>query len=344
MALLAAKDEESDSYDTSNHSSLCLSDEATSINVQSVAKKDEAMSIDTSHKCYFHPKECPAPIEYARRHFAEGKFRYVLKGKVCLKGVKQCGKPFGQRVVIKKWKEKHVFDAQFFERDLRVAGLAMKLAEKWNKKYSKSNRTIRVLKPISMKDGTPRKKNAEHTKESEVAFNERVLVEDYLDGKFTKWNSNSGWVYHKSSIIQAFCHWTYHYSNGAILFCDAQGIKTNHEYILTDPCLLSQVSGHYGSSDCGREYMINWFNKHDCNKYCDKKWKKAKGNIINETITPESSSTFVWELAGYAKKQAKISNNIDATPKMPVFEESVEAEQYISNPAPVQNDADDNKE
>ena len=58
------------------------------------------------------------------------------------------------------------------------------------------------------------------------AFHEHVTVEDYLPGKFTKWNSNSGWTCDEDRIIQAFCHWTWHYSNGKYLYCDAQGMYT----------------------------------------------------------------------------------------------------------------------
>ena len=62
------------------------------------------------------------------------------------------------------------------------------------------------------------------TKEHDVHYSEQVLVEDYLVGDFIKWNSNSGWTQHEGSMIQAFCHWTYHYTDGKILLCDAQGM------------------------------------------------------------------------------------------------------------------------
>ena len=75
-------------------------------------------------------------------------------------------------------------------------------------------------------------------------------------------------------------------------------MKTNYEYILTDLCLLSNNGGHYGSSDCGHEYMVNWFIKH---KYCDPKWKKAKGNIKQEKIVVEKSTSYIWELDEWAK-------------------------------------------
>ena len=92
------------------------------------------------------------------------------------------------------------------------------------------------------------------------------------------------------------------------------GIKTNHEYILTDPCLLSHEVRHYGATDCGREYMLNWFVTHKCNKYCDKNWKKAKRNIIHETIAPTQASTLVWELATWAEDM--LNNNVNTLQSM----------------------------
>ena len=81
------------------------------------------------------------------------------------------------------------------------------------------------------------------------------------------------------------------------------GVKTNYEYILTDPCLLSNISGHYGSSDCGHEFIVNWFNKHKCNRYCDPKWKTAKGNVTTHKIVAEKSTSYLWEVEKWAEKE-----------------------------------------
>ena len=88
------------------------------------------------------------------------------------------------------------------------------------------------------------------------------------------------------------------------------GVKTNHEYVLTDPCLLSNNGGHYGTTDCGNEFIINWFNKHKCNKYCDPKWKKATGKIVNEDIICERSTSYIWELDAWAEMQKSKTNQI----------------------------------
>ena len=52
-----------------------------------------------------------------------------------------------------------------------------------------------------------------------IANGEIILIEDYLKGTFLKWNSNSGWMLTNELdvSVQAFCHWTYHYSKGKYL-------------------------------------------------------------------------------------------------------------------------------
>ena len=132
---------------------------------------------------------------------------------------------------------------------------------------------------------------AEPKKDDEIVLNENVMIEPYLNGTFTKWNSNGGWQNpeSESASVQAFCHWTYHESGEKLLFCDAQGINKFDKYILTDPCIVSNKdfardkNGNiineneeqtYGVTDTGREFLLNWFRNHKCNEYCDKNWAK----------------------------------------------------------------------
>ena len=148
---------------------------------------------------------------------------------------------------------------------------------------SKLKKKYKILKPIHCTCLRPKVKNngvsdeknqkiIVEYKTKELAQRERVIIEDFLDGKFRKWNSNSGWFGEENISIQAFCHWTYHYTDGKLLFCDAQGIRTKNEYILTDrPCILSWKGGKYGSADCGKDYIITWFEQHKCNKFCKSK-------------------------------------------------------------------------
>ena len=111
-----------------------------------------------------------------------------------------------------------------------------------------------------------------------------LLVENFLPGKFTKYNGNQGYVKRiaKESylcreielqvgtvlwtdFLQAFSHFVYCTTNHAMLVCDLQGVLDQEgirpKFVLTDPCICSkrvagkghnpQRSGtaHYGTED-----------------------------------------------------------------------------------------------
>ena len=227
-------DSGSNSTHTSFHSDLCLSDDGDDIRVH-----DKEMLIFTKDwKCNVPNKNCRHETDFGAIPFTEGQFRYAFLGHWCDyhgKLSQYPGKRHGQVCVVKKWKKEHVYNATFWDRDLRVAEIANKLAQKWNKKFKGMGlRRIRILQPIKHVCVHQYKRHGhvaiDHEEKNNtcpkdcVALDERVIVEDYLSGNFIKWNSNSGWVHHESSMIQSFCHWTYHYSNSKILLCDAQGI------------------------------------------------------------------------------------------------------------------------
>ena len=147
-----------------------------------------------------------------------------------------------------------------------------------------------------------RKENEAAEENDKILVGELVIMEPYLNGEFTKWNSNGGWQNPDAieSSVQAFCHWSYHYSNEELLFCDAQGINRSDKYILTDPCIVSNKDfardengaiidsneQTYGVTDAGREFLLNWFRTHKCNKFCDKTW--AKPTEIEVLNVPEA--------------------------------------------------------
>ena len=224
-------DHESDSSLTSLHSDLGLSDDEDDTKSQ-ISQQDEAILIDTKWNCReLNIKDDELKVEhlchFSKTPFAQGKFRYAYKGHYCnLYGKLDNTDKFDKQVcVIKKWKKEHVYNQTFWNKDLRIAELANKLAQKWNIKQNPI-RKIRVVQPRKQEDVSVHKKDKkqEEFRANETAYHEQLLVEDYLIGDFIKWNSNSGWFKHESSIIQAFCHWTFHYSNGKILLCDAQGM------------------------------------------------------------------------------------------------------------------------
>lgn len=117
-----------------------------------------------------------------------------------------------------------------------------------------------------------------------------LLVEDYMQGKFVKYNSNNGYVRNpKGSIniqlncgqvfmmdfLQAFSHWVYFSTNQKILICDLQG-ELNMEgvrpkFTLTDPCICSKRKRgerKYGRSDVGSKGFRVFRKHHVCNGVC----------------------------------------------------------------------------
>ena len=231
--------------------------------------------------------------------FAQGGMRNAYLG------VYQSGPKKGKQCVIKKMRNKHVMDAMDWEADQKCSKLALELINEWNKSNIVNTKYEIIVPKILRKQENQRWKllaylglildskdilelalsdllngifdsTNEKNNNDQIATGEYVIVEDYIPGTFTKWNSNSGWTKSRDLSVQAFCHWTYHYSNKKYLFCDAQGVFDNENgiYYLTDPCILSNtIEGRvYGSTDLGKIHLFNWFWNHKCNEYCNKNW------------------------------------------------------------------------
>jgi uncharacterized protein YegL len=117
-----------------------------------------------------------------------------------------------------------------------------------------------------------------------------LLVEEFLKGKFTKYNSNDGFVknpkggrtidlqigeVYLTDFLQAFSHWVHFSSNQKFLLCDLQGILNEEgrhpHFQLTDPCICSKpIQGRkrYGRSDMRTRGSRMFLKNHECNKVC----------------------------------------------------------------------------
>ena len=121
-----------------------------------------------------------------------------------------------------------------------------------------------------------------------------ILVENYLKGKFTKYNGNDGYVNKKAStnsptiplqggearltdFIHAFSHWTYVNSDQSLLLCDLQGVLNQEgrspRFELTDPAFCtdkenSLSSQSFGGTDIGLKGIRSFFRTHECNIVC----------------------------------------------------------------------------
>jgi hypothetical protein len=118
-----------------------------------------------------------------------------------------------------------------------------------------------------------------------------LLVEKFLRGKFTKFNSNNGFVHNYdpdgasiqlavgevllTDFVQAFSHWAYENTKRKLLVCDLQGIMDMEgfrpAFRLTDPAICSKLRGkrsHYGKTDLGMRGIRNFCTRHICNGVC----------------------------------------------------------------------------
>ena len=118
-----------------------------------------------------------------------------------------------------------------------------------------------------------------------------LLVEEYLEGKFTKYNSNYGYVrntkgerkielfcgdVYMTDFLQAFSHWVYYSTDQKFLICDLQGVLNMEgrrpRFMLTDPCICSRKKRGerrvFGRSDMGSKGFRMFRKNHVCNNVC----------------------------------------------------------------------------
>ena len=93
-----------------------------------------------------------------------------------------------------------------------------------------------------------------------------INIEPLLEGKFVKHNDNDGNISSREDVPQAFSHFTFHVSGGAVLVCDIQGVSSNY----TDPQIHSMDGKGFGIGNIGKEGMNAFIKTHKCNRICSK--------------------------------------------------------------------------
>jgi hypothetical protein len=118
-----------------------------------------------------------------------------------------------------------------------------------------------------------------------------IIVENFLKGKFTKFNGNNGYVNDEAAhdsvtinlaigevkltdFIQAFSHWVFVTSGNNMIICDLQGVIDLEGRLpiirLTDPaiCSKSKADNRYGKTDIGMKGIRSFCCSHKCNDVC----------------------------------------------------------------------------
>ncbi|KAB5571816.1 kinase-like domain-containing protein [Coniochaeta sp. 2T2.1] len=209
-----------------------------------------------SAECYFGDLAIENPI-------AEGTFRLVAKGEYT------AGQRNGQACVGKwyKW-GLDVDEDDLREDDLGCVDKAQYLVERWNQ-LNIANKRIRINVPEVWD-----LRNGMAFEIDDDDYEQPIMVEPFIHN-YRKWNSNSGW-YDDSTVwgevMQALSHFSYHISGGSVVLCDLQGGVYQREVVLSDPVIISQWKGEYGSTDIGPDGSSTFFNEHECNEFCRPNW------------------------------------------------------------------------
>ncbi len=186
--------------------------------------------------------------------FGEGKFKYAHKGHYQRHPTKA-----GHPCVVKKMKNQFVIRSTDWDKTIEMYSLSRKLAASFNQKHNcKYSIQFKSVEKCLVRS-------------PETRITEYGLVEDYLEGKFTKWTNNNGSIDPDcDDVLQTFMHYSWVESQGEMMVADLQGVRNNLEFLLTDPAILSNSinGGLYEGSDTGVKGIAMFFLKHKCNDLC----------------------------------------------------------------------------
>ena len=104
------------------------------------------------------------------------------------------------------------------------------------------------------------------------------IYEEYMEGKYRKYNTNCGWVNpevsHYSAAAQAFSHYTWVKSEKQLIVCDLQGVTKSNKIFLTDPAIhckeYMMLQPKNGGNNLGPPGIKKFFASHKCNNVCIK--------------------------------------------------------------------------
>ena len=234
---------------------------------------------------------------------------------------------YGMKAVLKEYKHDYQWAQSDWDTSVRLYETANELAEEFNKAMTKDRQTHTVDYEIQKVTEKDRQIHIVDYGIQKVTFtsdntvrpklNEYVLVEDYLEGEFEKYISNTGWVNQvccmEYLLMPAFTHWSWVHTRGDLMITDLQGVRYDDKYVLTDPCVLSMENKEYGATDNSVIGMALFFSSHVCNSACrELKIKTRRPDIEPIEEYMMASSIKIKKATSYISKgqYAKIPNEI----------------------------------
>ena len=224
-----------------------------------------------------------AEIRMSKTPFAEGSLRICyhakkMSSRCTLRHRQQNSKhaqwAYQRNYVLKVYKSTSVRGGgqrlrDMLEGDVKVQGEAKALADQYNKEL----RALLKAGRFDRRSPQPMKfKCVDMLEASLVTFIHRpnkptYFMESYIEGHFSKYNGNAGYVDRASPRLratpQAFSHFTFCRTGGEKIVVDVQGVGD----LLTDPQLHTR-EGNSGPGDGGPRGFGLFFATHKCNRIC----------------------------------------------------------------------------
>ena len=234
--------------------------------------------------------------EFQPKYFQAGSFRYCYKGTIKnLNGgeIATLDFPSGQ-CVVKVYKDES--NTQDYLMDFIGSQYAYEMAQLFNQVIRIPNKLNFVLPyagSVHLLAGFKLfglfKVSTNDDSKRYLSPNMKVAIEPFLDGKYIKFSSNSGYENPDfDAYIPAFSHFTWIYSKGTRVVMDVQGIFKNKRYYLTDPACQS-IDEKFGNSDLGAMGLCKFILCHKHNDICAK-WKWIPANFDNMLKTFNAAS------------------------------------------------------
>ncbi|KAF0426412.1 kinase-like protein [Gigaspora margarita] len=166
-----------------------------------------------------------------------------------------------EKLVVKKYHDVKSGSIERYLESVEVSSIAHFLATKFNLATEKIN----IKKKVKFIDV---KVLCDKTESSTVYYS----VEKYFsDAKFKRFNVNSGIITEFHSILEAFAHFTYQYTDGYLVVYDLQGVDLENEFLLTDPAIHCNDLLRFGITNLGiKGIQLCFLANHKCNNICEK--------------------------------------------------------------------------